>query len=237
MPLTRAAAARNALPDAPRPAPKCQQKTAGTKCKRTVAPPAGSVDAVAASASLSPHSIDLGCAAHAQILAPSPPSHPPRKIATTYNTRNSNPSNTNRPVPQLRLHGEGHVDSDPDAAFISNCIKRGRDDCGVHLTPLPNSPLDINMTPNYHDHCSPPWVEDVQNDDNELVNPQDHGTPLYFPPSPPNTINHRTQRLTSASPANYSPQTPKSLLSSPSGSDYSEKRNDNEWKHQQRIRL
>jgi len=233
MPLTRAAAARNPPVDVghsnSKPAPKRRQKTTRTKGGTTAASPAGS--AVAAGAPTP--SIDSTRAVHTQNLTPP---HP-RRTSITYNARVSNASDINRPVPRLLVHGERDPDPDPDATFISNRVKRGRDDREVDSSLACNSPLNMTMSPSNYVDFSPLWVEDMQNNDSRPPDSRDCGTPLYFPPSPPNANNHETPRSFPPSPANNGGQTTKSPLSSPSGSDYSEKRRDDERRHQQRVRL
>jgi hypothetical protein len=236
MPVTRAAAARNTPVDVgdthPKPVPKRQRKTARVKAKTTAALPTGSGNAAVTSAPLSPDSNDSTRAAHAQNLAP-PPSCLPRKVSTTYSARISNPSDINRPAPRLLGRGEGDPDPDPDAAFISTRVRWGRDDRGAPQTPVPESPLNMDVSPSHHVACSPPWVEDQDMQNNDT----DCGTPLYFPSSPPNANNHETPLSFPQSPANSGEHTPKSRLSSPSGSDYSERRKDDERMRQQKIRL
>ena len=188
MPVTRAAAAHNTPLDVvdthPKPVLKQQWKTVRVKAKKTAVLPTGSGDAAAASAPLSPDSNDSTCAVHPQNLAP-PPSHLPRKVSTTYSAHISNPSDVNHPVPQLLGRGESDPNLDPNAAFISTRVRWGRDDCGAPQTPVPESPLNMDMSPSHMVACSPPWMEDVQNNNNES---QRSETPLYFPSSPPTTI-------------------------------------------------
>ena len=191
MPVTCAAAVCNTPVNVedthPKPVPKRQRKTTRVNTKKTAALPTGSGDVAAASAPLSPNSNDSTRAAHPQNLAP-PPSRLPRKVSTTYSVRISNPSDINRPVPRLLGHGESDPDPDPDAAFISTHVRWGHDDRGAPQTPVPELPLNMDVSPSHHVSFSPPWMEDVQNNNNES---QRSETPLYFPSSPPDD-NHET---------------------------------------------
>ena len=129
---------------------------------------------------------------------------------------------------------------DADAAFISNHIKRGHNYHRLYPMPIPDLPLNLDLSPGHYDHFSPPWLENEQNTyhreddethevneanevevdkaneaDKEVDDEADHGTPLHFPSSPP-------------SPTNSFSQTPAVPLSSPSGSDYYEKAREDE---------
>jgi hypothetical protein len=189
-----------------------------------------------------PCSTDLPCAACVQIPPPSPPSHPPHKITTTY-SHNPDASGINRPMPRMLVHRSNDAGVDDDSALISNCVKWGRGNGEMHSTPVPSSSLDMEIHP--HDYslslleneqnlCSDDFNagggEDQHESDDEGES-QDHATPLYYPPSPTSSHAHGTQ----PPDGSQSPQVP--LISSPSGSDYSEKARKHEQMRAQRVRL
>jgi hypothetical protein len=151
-------------------------------------------------------------------------------------------------MPRLLERGPSDVNVDVDATFISNRVKRGHDDRGVHPTPIPDSPLNMDMSPSHHDRFSPPWVDDVLSNVNAadrdgdeasgVADAEDGGTPLYFPPSPPNRSTQSNTVSSPSIPVNSLARTPpEPPLSSPSGSDYSEKARQDEQTRQGRMRL
>ena len=257
--LTRSAAARNP-PDPPvdgtnphvglvkrRPKRKAAKRKSKTKAPLTAG--SDSEDAAASAnevdnttESQTPCSTDLPRAARVQISPPSPPSRPPRKIATTY-SRNPDASGINRPVPRMLAHRSDDAGVDDDSALISNRVKWGRGDSGMHPTPVPSSSLDMEIHPhdfslslleneqNLHsDNFNAGGGEDQHESDKEGES-QDHATPLYYPPSPASSH----ARGTPSADGSQSPQAP--FISSPSGSDYSEKARKHEQMRQQRVRL
>ena len=255
--LTRSAAARNppnppvddTNPRAGLPKRQPKRKPAARKRKTKAPLSAGSEDAAASAIevdniteSATPRSTDLPRAARVQIPPPSPPSRPPRKITTTY-SRNPDASGTNRPVPRLPAQRSNDAGVDGDSAFISSRVKWGCDDRGIHPTPVPSSSLDMEIHPDDYslsllekeqnlcsDDINAGEGEDQHESDDEGES-QDRATPLYFPPSPASSHARGTQ----SPDGSQSPQVP--FISSPSGSDYSEKARKHEQMRAQRVRL
>lgn len=230
---------------------KCQLKWKPTARKSKIKAPssAGSEDAAASAIEVdnitespTPHSSDLPHAACVQIPSPSPPSRPPHKIATTYSC-NPDASGTNCHMPRLPAQHSNDAGVDGDSAFISSCVKQGCDDCGIHPTPVQSSSLDMEIHP---DNYSLSLLENEQNLCSDDINAgegedqhesddkgesQDCATPLYFPPSPTSSHAHGTQ----SPDGSQSMQVP--FISSPSGSNYSEKARNHEQMCVQRVCL
>jgi hypothetical protein len=118
---------------------------------------------------------------------PPPPPSPPQvcQVSKTYACK-SGLLAVDFPVSHIPQCDQNDLNVDPNATFISNCIKQGHN-LGLHPSPIPDSPLDLDQFPGYYDNCSPLWLENKQG--NEVDDIVDQGTPLYFPSSTPSPTN------------------------------------------------
>jgi hypothetical protein len=197
--LTRAAAhnAPNPLAETsnthPGPARKVQSQKGAKNSKAKTSLPTGFANTISTivteSMAMNPtdsfHSTNLSHAVQAP--PPPPPPSPPQvhQVSRTY-AHKSGPLAIDHPVPHISQHDQNDLNVDPDATFISNHIKQGHN-LGLHPSPVPDSPLDLDQSPGHYDNCSPPWLENEQG--NEVDDTVDQGTPLYFPSSTPSSAN------------------------------------------------